>query len=566
MADQHRKVRCAIYTRKSSEEGLEQSFNSLQAQREACEAYIVSQRHEGWQCIRTHYDDGGFSGGNLDRPALKRLLEDITAGKIDTVVVYKIDRLTRSLMDFSKIIEIFDKQKASFVSVTQQFNTTTSMGRLTLNVLLSFAQFEREVTGERIRDKIAASKKKGMWMGGMVPLGYDVRNRKLVINEAEAKSIRAIFRQYLQLGSVRELRQSLERQQIRAKARTDDKGNKTGGGDFSRGALYQLLKNHLYIGQVHHRGEYYQGQHEAIIDQSTWDGVADTLEANRRNRRARMTSSSRSFLTGLLFSEEGWRYTPTHANKSGRRYRYYTSQSVIRGPASRSRIARIPAEELERHVLSRLHALLTSTDELVKVAEAASTAVATWNELVAAGAKLAGSWDGLNRAEACRYIHGFVQRIVVSATELCIEIVPQALVALLLDPGGTEHDVVKRSSAGNSSATVLPVKCALDLKRRSNQLRLVVNGANRQSEHRASLIKALARARQWYDRIISGEVGSLRQLASETGLTECYVRRIFRCASLSPVLTEMIVKGEQSPELTVERLSRIPIRWDQQHL
>ena len=565
MADQHRKVRCAIYTRKSSEEGLEQSFNSLQAQREACEAYIVSQRHEGWQGIRTHYDDGGFSGGNLDRPALKQLLEDITAGKIDTVVVYKIDRLTRSLMDFSKIIEIFDKQKASFVSVTQQFNTTTSMGRLTLNVLLSFAQFEREVTGERIRDKIAASKKKGMWMGGMVPLGYDVKNRKLIINEGEAKSVREIFRQYLRLGCVRELQQSLARQQIRAKERTDEKGNKTGGGGFSRGALYQLLKNNLYIGQIHYRGEYYQGQHEAIVDRSTWDGVAETLGANRRTPRARMTGSSRSFLTGLLFSEEGWRYTPTHANKSGRRYRYYTSQVVIRGPASRSRIARIPAGELERHVLSRLQTLLTSTDELVKVAEAATTPVANWNELVAVGAKLAGSWDGPSRAEAGKHVHRFVQRIVVTATELCIEIIPQALVALLLPPEGAKSKTVKESSAGNASA-VLQVKCALDLRRRSNQLRLVVNGVNRQSERRTSLIKALARARQWYDRIIAGEVGSIRQLASETGLAECYVRRIFRCASLSPVLTEMIVKGEQSPELTVERLSWIPIHWDQQHL
>jgi site-specific DNA recombinase len=563
MAEPHKKVHCAIYTRKSSEEGLEQSFNSLQAQREACEAYIASQRHEGWHCVRTHYDDGGFSGGNLDRPALKQLLQDIAAGKINTVVLYKIDRLTRSLTDFAKIVEIFDKQKASFVSVTQQFNTTTSMGRLTLNVLLSFAQFEREVTGERIRDKIAASKKKGMWMGGMVPLGYEIKEHKLIIHQEEAKVVRAIFREYLRQGCVRMLRQSLERQQIRTKERVDGKGRKTGGSSFSRGALYQLLKNRLYIGQISHRGEHYEGQHQGIIDRATWDRVAETLEANRRHRRARVSSSS-SFLTGLLFSEEGWQYTPTHANKKGRRYRYYTSQAVIQGPASGSRIARIPAEELERHVLARLQTLLSSADGLVKVGEGASSPSANWNGLVAAGARLAASWNQLNGAEVGKSVRRFVQRIVVAPTELCIEIVPESLIELLLDPDGSEQKDNEAPSAGKSS--VLQVKCELDLKRHSNQLRLVVNGVDRETEQRASLIKALARARHWYDRIVAGEVHSLRQLAAETGLTVRYVSKILRCASLSPALTETILKGQQPPELTVERLSQIPMVWDQQRL
>jgi site-specific DNA recombinase len=563
MADPHKKVHCAIYTRKSSEEGLEQSFNSLHAQREACEAYIASQRHEGWHCVRTHYDDGGFSGGNLDRPALTQLLEDIASGKINTVVVYKIDRLTRSLTDFAKIVEIFDKQKASFVSVTQQFNMTTSMGRLTLNVLLSFAQFEREVIGERIRDKIAASKKKGMWMGGMVPLGYEIKEHKLVINQAEAKVVREIFREYLRQGCVRLLRQSLERRQIRTKERVDRKGHKTGGGGFSRGALYQLLKNRLYIGQISHLGEHYEGQHEGIIDRCTWDRVAETLKANRLNRRARVSSSS-SFLTGLLFSEEGWRYTPTHANKKGRRYRYYTSQAVIQGPTSQSRIARIPAQELEGHVLSRLQRLLSSADELVKVTEAASSPTANWNGLVDAGAGLANSWDRLNRTEVGRCVRRFVERIVVTPTELRVDIVPQSLIALLLDPDGSEWKANEAPSARKGS--VLQVKCDLDLKRHSNQLQLVVNGANREAEHRTSLIKALARARHWYDRIVAGEVHSLRQLASETGLTVRYVSKILRCASLSPALTDTILKGEQPPELTVERLSRIPMVWEQQRL
>src|SRR5580704_13883921 len=271
-------VRCAIYTRKSSEEGLEQSFNSLQAQREACEAYIVSQRHEGWQGIRTHYDDGGFSGGNLDRPALKQLLEDITAGKIDTVVVYKIDRLTRSLMDFSKIIEIFDKQKASFVSVTQQFNTTTSMGRLTLNVLLSFAQFEREVTGERIRDKIAASKRKGMWMGGLVPLGYEVHQRQLVVVESEATTVRHIFQRYCEVGSVRLLKGELDRDGLHSKLRVARNGSRSGSQSFSRGALYTLLRNPIYIGEVRHKGTRYPGQHEPIVARLLWDKVQELLQ------------------------------------------------------------------------------------------------------------------------------------------------------------------------------------------------------------------------------------------------------------------------------------------------
>ena len=280
------KVRCAIYTRKSSEEGLEQEFNSLDAQREACEAYIKSQKHEGWIIIPTLYDDPAYSGGNMDRPALKRLLADIEAGLIDTVVVYKVDRLTRALADFAKIVEAFDAQGVSFVSVTQAFNTTTSMGRLTLNVLLSFAQFEREVTGERIRDKIAASKKKGMWMGGLPPLGFDIQDRKLIVNEAEAETVRHIFRRYCALGSVRELQRELEVGKIVSKARTSSSGAPYGGKPFSRGALYQLLQNKICIGLTTHRGEAYAGEHAAIVDQELWDATQNLLTKNRVSRRA----------------------------------------------------------------------------------------------------------------------------------------------------------------------------------------------------------------------------------------------------------------------------------------
>ena len=284
-------VRCAIYTRKSSEEGLEQEFNSLQAQREACEAFINSQRHEGWVCLRTPYDDGGFSGATMDRPALHQLLADITAGRVDTVVVYKIDRLTRSLADFAKIVEILDARGASFVSVTQQFNTTTSMGRLTLNVLLSFAQFEREVIGERIRDKIAASKRKGMWMGGVPPLGYGAQDHKLVMIDSEADAVRLIFRRYAELGSVRLLKAELEARGIKSKSWTSGSGRLVGGKPFSRGALYLMLQNHTYLGKIVHRGQFNSGEHTPIIDQPLWDAVQRAARRQYRPAPMRWTNA-----------------------------------------------------------------------------------------------------------------------------------------------------------------------------------------------------------------------------------------------------------------------------------
>ena len=313
-------VRCAIYTRKSSEEGLEQDFNSLHAQREACEAYIVSEKHEGWIAVPTRYDDGGLSGGTMERPALRRLLQDIGEGGIDVIVVYKVDRLTRALSDFARIVDIFDRHEVSFISVTQLFNTTTSMGRLTLNVLLSFAQFEREVTGERIRDKIAASKKKGMWMGGNPPLGYDARDRKLVVNEAEAATVRHLFALYRQIKSVRELRHRLEAEGISSKRRVRRDGSVSGGKPINRGALYHLLQNRLYLGEVVHRDNSYPGEHEAIIERELWDQVQAILAQNANGER-RGTTSRPSLLTGLLFDEEGGRLSPSHAVKQGRRYR-----------------------------------------------------------------------------------------------------------------------------------------------------------------------------------------------------------------------------------------------------
>src|ERR1700756_1661106 len=313
------RVRGAIYTRKSSEEGLDQEFNSLQAQRESCEAFITSQRHEGWVCLRTAYDDGGFSGATMDRPALQQLLADITAGRIDTIVVYKIDRLTRSLADFAKIVEILDARGASFVSVTQQFNTTTSMGRLTLNILLSFAQFEREVIGERIRDKIAASKKKGMWMGGIPPLGYRAQHGKLLVIESEAEIVRAIFRRYAVLGSVRLLKDEFEARGIKSKSWTSASGRRVGGKPFSRGALYLMLQNRLYRGEIVHKGQCHPGEHPPIIDQPLWDAVQAQLAANTADRNSGTRTRQPSLLAGMLFDGDGNRMTPTHATKEGKR-------------------------------------------------------------------------------------------------------------------------------------------------------------------------------------------------------------------------------------------------------
>ena len=341
------RIRCAVYTRKSSEEGLDQSFNSLHAQREACEAFIRSQKHEGWTLITTKYDDGGFSGGNMDRPALRVLIADIAEGKVNTVIVYKVDRLTRSLADFAKIIEQFDSKGVSFVSVTQQFNTTTSMGRLTLNVLLSFAQFECEVTGERIRDKIAASKAKGMWMGGTVPLGYDLRDRKLYINRKKADCVREIFQQYLRLRTVPALTSYLRQSGVRTKIRIR-RNEKTGGGYYSRGALYQLLRNHLYVGEIEHKGSVYQGQQEAILDRALWAQVQQLLDENRQGARRRPRGSSGSILTGLLFGESGARYIPTSAHKSGRPITITPLRPESRAKRTMDRRSGFPAQPLRQ--------------------------------------------------------------------------------------------------------------------------------------------------------------------------------------------------------------------------
>src|SRR5215217_6679207 len=358
-----RALRCAIYTRVSTEHGLEQEFNSLANQREAAEAYIKSQAHEGWRALPAHYDDGGFSGGSMDRPALQSLLADIRARLIDVVVVYKVDRLTRSLTDFAKLVELFDEHGVSFVSVTQAFNTTTSMGRLTLNVLLSFAQFEREVTGERIRDKIAASKKKGIWMGGVVPLGYRVENRALHIFEDHASLIRRLFASYIELGSVSALKCRLDAAGLHVPERVDGAGRRCGDKPFSRGHLYTILSHPIYIGRLSHREKTYDGQHPAIVEQATWDNAQAQL-ASHAHRRACRQLASAHLLMGRIQDDRGHAMTPTHAQKGSRRYRYYVSQAVLQGRPGRGSISRVPAPEIEGLVTAALRSANPKSSEL----------------------------------------------------------------------------------------------------------------------------------------------------------------------------------------------------------
>ncbi len=360
-------VRCAIYTRVSTDQGLEQDFNSLDAQYDASQAYIRSQAHAGWSLLRAKYDDGGFSGGNTDRPALQRLLEDIRSGKIDVIVVYKVDRLTRSLADFAKLVELFDKHDVSFVSVTQQFNTTTSMGRLTLNVLLSFAQFEREVTSERIRDKIAASKRKGLWVGGMAPLGYDTKDRKITVNEAETERVRTIFRRYLKLGSLNLLMADLRTRGIVTKVRTLKTGETVGGIPFTRGPLAHLLRNRFYLGEVVFKGEILAGEQPAIVDRDLFEAVQAKLNDQVTNHKVSRTKSE-ALLSGRIFDDRGHRMTPSHARKRGRKYRYYISSALLQGrPARAGTVSRIPAHEIETIVVKAVRGHL---DESAEIADA----------------------------------------------------------------------------------------------------------------------------------------------------------------------------------------------------
>jgi site-specific DNA recombinase len=416
-------MRCAIYTRKSSDEGLEQSFNSLDAQREAGEAFVLSQRHEGWQVLSARYDDGGYSGGTMERPALQRLLEDVQTKKVNVIVVYKVDRLTRSLADFAKIVDALDARAVSFVSVTQQFNTTTSMGRLTLNILLSFAQFEREVTGERIRDKIAASKKKGMWMGGPVPLGYNLEARKLIPHPTEKELVRNIFALYLKLGCVRKLQAQLNRENIRTKIWVTKAGIRLGGNPFARGHLYHLLRNHLYIGEIRHRERWYPGNHPGIVPRGLWDRVQAQLNTNVRTHHNRAREQSASLLTGLIEDGEGNRFTPSFTIKRGRRYRYYVSLADgILVPGERKVPTRLPAHEVETRVTERLRIFLESDGELFDGLHSTGDNPALLHKIVAAAKRQAARLPSLPSDDLRDLLASFLQSVIIRENDIQVMI------------------------------------------------------------------------------------------------------------------------------------------------
>jgi len=512
--------RCAIYTRKSSEEGLDQEFNSLDAQREGGEAYVKSQASEGWRVLPERYDDGGFSGASMERPAIKRLLADIEAGQVDVVVVYKIDRLTRSLADFARMVELFDRKGISFVSVTQAFNTTSSMGRLTLNVLLSFAQFEREVTGERIRDKIAASKAKGMWMGGVPPLGYDLpldKSRTLAVNEAEAETVRSIFRSYLELGSVHALQQHLLDLGIRSKQRVTRGGRSVGGEPFSRGAIFYLLRNRIYRGMIVHKGHAHAGAHVPIVDGKLFDAVQARLVSKRteraETRRERLTQAP---LTGRLFDADGHPMSPTASRgKSGRRYRYYVSaplQQGIRTVDDGDQIRRVPAEPLERLLRTILQRLAQAKGP-----------------------------DAL----------AIVRRVEIHAhtLELLLPLEVHACVRRNL----RDHEHLFTDE--DSIRIVLPTR--LRFRSGNTWVDGAISAVPRLDN---KMIKALRAGHSLV------EPGAAMFPAPAESPASPYLRRLIRLAMLAPDIQQAIVDGRQPAGITLERLTRstIPLLWLEQ--
>ena len=554
----NQRIRCAIYTRKSTDEGLEQTFNSLDAQREACEAYVKSQQHEGWQAIASHYDDGNYSGGNMERPALKQIMADIEAGKVSVVVVYKVDRLTRSLADFAKMIELFDKYKVSFVSVTQHFNTTTSMGRLTLNVLLSFAQFEREVTSERIRDKIAASKKKGMWMGGNVSLGYKVVNRKLLIQESEAVTVRRVFREFLRLGSVLCLEEWLRANDIRTRR----------GNYFLGGPLYTMLRNPLYLGLIRHKAAIYPGEHMDVIDRVTWDKAQSLLDQNTHGQRRKERSTQPSLFTGIIFDAGDNRYSPTHSSKNGCRYRYYTSRAAIHKTERPDSPARIPAPGLEKAVTERILSLLNAPSQLLAVLkdslldEENAPPNGFYTAIVERAAKMVKSWKPRPAPDREHFLKAVIDRIVVQAEHIEIRLRLAAILQELLgsDPAG------QGVQAAAKFLPIASVTCPFKHMASGRALRLVI-GKDRLSNDRSRqlILRAIARSRLWYLRIVDGEATCLNDIIRRDGIDASNAKKIFPLAFLSPSCTQSILRS--NADLTLKALlENIPMEWSRQSI
>jgi DNA invertase Pin-like site-specific DNA recombinase len=542
-----RSIPCAIYTRKSTDEGLDQAFNSLDAQRAACSSYIQSQAGEGWIEIKTRYDDGAQSGGTLDRPALQRLLADVAAGRITVVVVYKVDRLTRSLADFAKIIEVLEANEASFVSITQQFSTTTSMGRLTLNVLLSFAQFEREVTAERIRDKIAASKKKGMWMGGVVPLGYDVRDRKLVVNEAEAATVRTIFDLYREYGNTLRVEEAADKLGLRTKARIRADGGRQGGAPFTRGHVNKLLVNHLYVGEVHYKGTSYPGEHQGIIDRDLWDAVQARLARNAVIRRTRSNADVPSLLAGLVETGDGARLTPSHCVKQGQRYRYYVTKNQGGGGW------RLPAPALEKTIIDRIYRFLTDQEHLS--AELASDAAPSVLEpLFKRAAALAHELQRLAPASQREILLHILQRVVITQDSITIVLKAQALGARL----GLSN--IDRNEE-------IQISYSIAIRRRGVETRLIIENSTDPEKPDEKLVNLVVRAHRWFDELYTRSAKSVQELGKKYKANPADISRVLPLAFLAPDIVEAILNGRQPPELTAARLKRmrdLPLDWQQQ--
>jgi site-specific DNA recombinase len=542
-AQSKRALRCAIYTRKSTEDGLEQEFNSLDAQREACAAYITSQRHEGWVQVPESYDDGGFSGGTMDRPGLKQLLAEVGAGKVDVIVVYKVDRLTRALSDFAKIVEILDARGASFVSVTQAFNTTTSMGRLTLNVLLSFAQFEREVTGERIRDKIAASKKKGLWMGGPVPLGYDVCDRKLVVNQAEAETVRHIFRQYLELGSVRAVVEALGAEGRRTKTQIRTSGPHRGGVPFARGGILHLLKNRTYLGEIIHKGASYPGEHDLIVPQTLWDAVHARLAARDHAGDVTRRSRSPSLLAGLVYDGLGRRMTPSHANKQGKRYRYYITHAQQCTNTDQP-TWRVPAHDLEERVINGLCDFLNDSSAIYNAMgiEDAGVIETCLQRARSAAASLA----GLSVASQRKELQDIVERIVLHDDHLDIGV---RLSALAPGTEGTH-----------------PISFPVQRIRRGQIVKLLVPGSEPIATNRdARLIDMIAEAHAVRKAVLE-QTGSISQIAARLGKCRGHLADMMRITYLAPDIVTAIMEGRQPANFKRKTLmaTSLALDWSEQ--
>lgn len=555
-------LRCAIYTRKSSEEGLDQEFNSLDAQREACAAFIASQIGLGWKLVPDRYDDGGISGGTMERPALQRLLQDIRDRKIDVVVVYKIDRLTRSLMDFSRIVEIFDDSSVSFVSVTQQFNTTTSMGRLTLNVLLSFAQFEREVTAERIRDKIAASKKKGMWMGGTVPLGYAVQQRKLVIREPEAGFVRGLFERYVQLRSVPALVA-----EVNSEANSiGQTPNVVGAVPFTRrmhaGMVYKMLANPLYIGKLRHLGNIYEGEHQPIVDNELFNKAQELMALGAVRAKGSSIHPDTHLLSGMIFDETGDRLRPTHATNRGKRYRYYISSRLLPKDRGGEGGWRVPASELENVVRSFAKRLLS---DQIKLSEwiAAGSSPDMVHPGLSAASKIADRLASCQtNVQAKAILQMLFKRIMLSATEIRFDIDRAALIRTLID-SSVQTELVEASATGPSTVGIETIVVPIAFRRRGIEARLILDPENAPARQPAAPLVSLIAKAQLYLAMLTERAGiTLVEIADHFDVHPAEISRLLPLAFLSPQLTNEILTGLHPVELSARTLARLDLSKD----